>query len=119
MIRIFTADEPSPNAIIIDGQLVAGYVDAVETCICQAMGQDRPVHLFLRDVSHIDEEGRALLSRLAAKGVELSATGLYTSHVVSEIRRELPKRSRGARPATTPRIGASAGQATERTTLGK
>jgi len=119
MIRILTTNEPSANTIIVDGQLVSDYVDAVETCIRQAMGQESPVHLFLRNVSHIDEEGRALLSRLAAKGVELSASGLYSSYVVSEIQREPARSSRVARPATIPRIGTSAGQAAKRTVLGK
>jgi hypothetical protein len=114
MIRILTTNEPSANTIIVDGQLVSDYVESVETCIRQAMGQQRPVHLFLRDVSHIDEEGRALISRLAAMGVELSASGLYSSYVVSEIRRE-PASGRVARPGTMSRVGISAGRATKRT----
>ena len=50
MIRILTADEPNAITITVDGQLVDDCVDAVETCSYQAMGQGRPVHLFLRDV---------------------------------------------------------------------
>jgi len=73
MIRILTANEPHAVMITIDGQLVGAYVDAVETCVNQAIAEQRPVHLFLREVSYIDEDGRKLLSRLAAKGVELSA----------------------------------------------
>ena len=69
MIRILTADEPNAITITVDGQLVDESIDAVETCSYQAMGQGKPVHLFLRDVSHIDEHGRSLLSRLAGKGV--------------------------------------------------
>jgi hypothetical protein len=51
----FSTDEPI--AIPIDGQLVSDCVDAVETCIQRAIVQRRPVHLFLRDISHIDEHG--------------------------------------------------------------
>jgi hypothetical protein len=79
MIRILTADEPNAITITVDGQLVDESVDAVETCSNQAMAQGRPVHLFLRDVSHIDEPGRSLLSRLAGRGVQLSASGVYSS----------------------------------------
>ena len=85
MIRILTADEPNAITITVDGQLVDDCVDAVETCSHQAMGQGRPVHLFLRDVSQIDEHGRSLLSRLAGKGVRLSASGVYSSYIVTEI----------------------------------
>jgi hypothetical protein len=96
MIRIQTATNPGAITIAIDGQLASDYVEEVETSIRKAIEQDKDVCLFLRDVSHIDETGRSLLSRLAAQGVELSAAGLYSSYVVSEIQRELSsRRSRG------------------------
>lgn len=95
MIRILTADEPNAVTITVDGQLVDDCVDAVETCSYQAMGQGRPVHLFLRDVSYIDDRGRSLLSRLAGKGVQLKASGVYSSYVVAEIGRGQPRPSDG------------------------
>ena len=104
MIRIFTTNEPSAITITVDGQLVGDYADAVETCIHQAIGQHEPVRLFLRDVSDIDEHGRRLLSRMAARGVELSASGVYSSYLVAEIRAE-PARSIGRRPGSMRRIG--------------
>ena len=55
----------------------------------RASEQRKNVHLFLRDVSHIDETGHSLLSRLAAQGVELSAAGLYSSYVINQIQRAL------------------------------
>ena len=85
MIRILTAAEPSGITITVDGRLAGDYIDAVDTCVKQAIGQGKPVHLFLRDVSSIDESGRLLLGRLAARGVQLSATGVYSSYIVSEI----------------------------------
>jgi hypothetical protein len=91
MIRILTADEPNAVTITVDGQLVDDCVDAVEACSYQAMGQGRPVHLFLRDVSYIDDRGRSLLSRLAGKGVQLRASGVYSSYIVAEISRGQPQ----------------------------
>jgi len=85
MIRIFTTNQPGGVTITIDGQLVGHNVDAVETCIQQASGQQRPIHLFLRDVSDIDEHGRTLLARLTKSGVRLSALGVYNSYVVAEV----------------------------------
>lgn len=113
MIRILTANEPKAITITIDGQLVGENVDEVETCIQQTIGQQRPVHLFLRDVSDIDEQGRALLSRAAAKGVELSASGVYSSYVVERIRQE---------PANVPRCRltrTSLGRTTEGRSIGE
>ena len=98
MIRIQTTDSSSGTRIAIDGQIVGDYVEEVETSIRKAIEQHKDVHLFLRNVSHIDETGHSLLSRLAAQGVELSASGLYSSYVVSQIQRALSSRqSRGKR----------------------
>ncbi len=105
MIRIFTTNEPRALKLTVDGQLTADYVAAVETSIDQAIGQQRPVHLFLRDVSDIDELGRTLLSRVAAKGVALSASGVYSSYVVAEILKQPASTINSTRPAMMPGSG--------------
>ena len=93
MVRIFTTDESKSITITVDGQLVDDCVKAVETCSHEAIDRGRPVHLYLRDVSHIDDRGRSLLSRLASKGVQLRASGVYSSYIVDEITRKQLKRS--------------------------
>jgi hypothetical protein len=85
VFRIMTATEPKLITITVDGELAGEYVDAVETCAMQSLAQRKPTHLFLRDVFTIDESGRALLARLAAKGVRLRATGVYCSYIVAQI----------------------------------
>ena len=94
MIRIEAAYNPGSITIAIDGQLTAEYVAEVESSIRESTAQSTDVHLFLRNVSHIDEMGHALLSRLAAEGVDLSATGLYSSHVVTQVQLTLSSRQR-------------------------
>jgi hypothetical protein len=86
MIRIFTTNTLNGVAVTVDGQLIGDGVDAVEACARQAMSEGRDVDLFLRDVTDIDERGRSLLIRLAGKGLRLSASGVYSSYVVSGIR---------------------------------
>ncbi len=97
MIRIQAASNPGSITITIDGQLIGEYVAEVETPIRESMEQYKDVHLFLRNVSHIDEMGHALLSRLAAQGVELSAAGLYSSHVITQIQLALISRPSGGK----------------------
>jgi ABC-type transporter Mla MlaB component len=92
MIRIQAAHNAGGITIAIDGQLIGEYVTEVEASIRKSMEQCKDVHLFLRKVSHIDETGHALLSRLASQGVELSATGLYSSHVVTQVQLALSSR---------------------------
>ena len=92
MIWIQAATNLGGVTIAIDGQLIGEYVAEVEASIRKSMEQYKDVHLLLRNVSHIDEMGHALLSRLAAQGVELSAAGLYSSHVVTQIQLSLGSR---------------------------
>ena len=93
MIRITTATKVKGTTITVDGQVTREYVEAIETVVKQAGGRGGLVHLFLRDVCTIDEGGRALLGRLASKGVHLSATGVYSSYVVAEISRSAAHKS--------------------------
>jgi hypothetical protein len=87
MIRISTKKEPQRTTITIDGQLAGEDVDAVEKCCAEATEPGRRIRLFLREVSNIDTRGLALLSHLAAKGFELSASGVYSSYIVEEVLR--------------------------------
>lgn len=101
MIRIMTADEPTHTEIIVEGKLSGKCVEVVETSCNEAIGNGKPVRLYLRDVSIIDQSGRELLGRLSTKGISLKAAGLYSSYVVDLVIAErtevLPARVPGGR----------------------
>ena len=78
MTRIMTATEPNAVTITIDGKLLGESVEAVDTRISRAIGLGRAVQVFLGDITDIDQSGRALLSRLAMRGVHLSAARVQT-----------------------------------------
>jgi len=82
MIRVTNTDERSCTVVTVDGQLSADSVAVVENCCNQAEANGKPVQLYLRDVTTVDQAGRNLLSRLAGKGISLAATGVYTSYLV-------------------------------------
>ena len=71
--------------LTVDGQLSGDSIDVVETCCTQARSGGKAVQVFLRDVTGVDQSGRMLLIRLAAKGIGLVATGVYTSYLVQEL----------------------------------
>jgi hypothetical protein len=85
MIRVTKSEERERTIITIDGQLSGDYVEVVEIFCNQAVSEEKPIDVFLHDVLTIDESGRALLTRLAAKGIRLLATGMYTSYVVRDL----------------------------------
>ena len=92
MIRVQAALNRGGITIAIDGQLIGEYVAEVEASIRTSMEQYKEVRLFLRNVSHIDKDGHALLSRLVVLGVELSAAGVYSSHIVAQLQPALISR---------------------------
>jgi hypothetical protein len=85
MIRVTKTEEQSHTIVTIDGQLLSDSVAVVEACCNQAKSNGKPIELFLRDITTVDQAGQMLLSRLAAKGVRLIARGVYTSYLVQSL----------------------------------
>ncbi len=85
MIRIMSATEPKGITITVEGSLAGDYVETLDSCVKEAIGALKPIHVFLRDVSDIDESGRELLARLVTQGVRLRAAGVYSSYIVAAI----------------------------------
>ena len=98
MFRVSKTEEPSGTIVTIDGQLSGDTIAVVETCCDQTLSAGKAVHLFLRDVSMVDHAGRALLSRLAARSVQMHASGVYTSYLV-----------RGLNPSVTGQLNPDTG----------
>ena len=85
MIRVTKTEEASKTLVTIDGQLSGEAVGLVQACCKEAESDGKPVHLFLRDVTAIDDGGRLLLQRLAGNGVRVSGRGVYTSYLIEEL----------------------------------
>ena len=85
MIRVTKTEESSKTLVTIDGQLSGEAVGLVQACCKEAESDGKPVHLFLRDLTAIDDGGRLLLQRLAGNGVRVSGSGVYTSYLVEEL----------------------------------
>lgn len=85
MIRVTKTEEQSHTIVTIDGELSGDSIAVVEACCNQAKSNGKPIELFLRDITTVDQGGQMLLSRLAAKGVRLVARGVYTSYLVQSL----------------------------------
>ncbi len=92
MIRVTKTEERSRSIITVDGDLSGDHIAVVETCCTQAVSNGKPVQLFLRDVTTVDQAGRTLLSRRAGQGVSLLGSGVYTSYLVQELNRSETRR---------------------------
>jgi len=85
MIRVTRTEDQSGTVVTIDGDLSGESVCVVETFCNQAQLEGKPVQVFLRDVTIVDQAGRMLLTRLAAKGIRVTGSGLYTSYLVQTL----------------------------------
>ena len=95
MFRVDKEFGEQRTRLTVSGEISSACIEVLETCCEQAIKDGKAVHLVL-DVTTIDESGRALLRRLAAKGVRMFAKGIYHSYLVDTIRRAA---SRGLNPA--------------------
>ena len=66
------------------------------------------IKVVLRDVSSVDEAGRDLLSRLAANGCRLQASGTYNSYMIQTLQ------SVKTKPANATGNGHAAGTGTRK-----
>jgi hypothetical protein len=105
MFRINRTDGHSRTVVNVDGYLSGECIEVVEGCCDQALSSMGRVDLYLRDVSVIDQAGRALLARLAARGVRLLASGVYNSHLVQELSTACAGRRKPSSGAGTQRGG--------------
>jgi len=87
IFRIDQVDGQRRSLVIIEGKLVGEYVGVADACCTQALASGRRLLVLLRDVTAIDEAGRNLLRRLAARGVRLRGSGVYTSYLLRELTR--------------------------------
>jgi hypothetical protein len=72
--------------LTFDGEISTECIESLERCCEEALKDGKPVDLSLRDITGIDEAGKALLRRLAARGICLFANGVYVSYLLDSIR---------------------------------
>jgi hypothetical protein len=109
IFRISKIEGRSRTDVTIDGHLAGDYVQTAETYCGQAVLLGKPVHVFLKNVSSVDEAGRRLLSRLVASGCRLHASGTYNSYLVQTLQ------PAGTKHANSTSAGRAASDGTRRT----
>ena len=75
--------------LVVEGRLAGPWVKELEIhCLEMSENQQQCVMIDLTNVTFIDAEGKALLTRLWQEGVELRASGCLTRCVVEEIQKK-------------------------------
>lgn len=68
----------------LEGKLTGPWVAELEGC-WRALAGDNSLRVHLREVTFIDDQGKAMLCAIRQSGAELSAAGCMTKAIVEEI----------------------------------
>ena len=88
MLKITVTETQTEKRWILQGRLVGPWVRELRSCwkkSHRAQGSQRCV-VDLNDVMFIDKSGERLLRAMSKKGAELVASGLYTKHVLENVK---------------------------------
>jgi hypothetical protein len=84
VFRLDQESAPHRTRLTISGEISAACIEVLENRCERALAAGEDVDLIL-DATQIDEDGAALLRRLADKGVRLYAKGVYHSYLIDTI----------------------------------
>ena len=94
MFRLNKEIDGRRTRLTFDGDITSECIESLEKCCDDAVSDGRQVDLVLRDVTGLDAAGQAFLRRLVARGVSLSASGVYMSYLLDDIRNTPPRDSK-------------------------
>jgi len=87
MLRIYIHDEAPVTSIVVEGKLVGPWVKELEKCweTVVAAHPCKSMQVDLVQVTFIDSEGRALLTKMRQKGAKLLSSGVLINFIVADI----------------------------------
>lgn len=90
MLRITILEQAWVTSLVVEGKLVGPWVKELEKCWESALATDpsRGMLVNLANVTFIDSEGQALLTRMRRQGVKLLSTGVLNNAIIAEIEAE-------------------------------
>ena len=86
MLKITTLDCGERTVFELEGKLAGPWVEEMRACWRKAAEGSRPVGVLLKQVSFIDNAGKALLIEMCRAGAEIDGEGCMTSVTVAEIK---------------------------------
>ena len=84
MLKIMTYDNGHRTVLELDGKLVGPWVNELERVWHQAE-RAGAVHVVLKEVGCIDQNGKELLARISRSGASLVAVGCLTKAVLHDV----------------------------------
>lgn len=87
MLRIIRKETGEFTTLHLEGKLIGDWVRELERCWGElnACGLHRQCRIDLSEISFIDEQGKALVERIAAEGADLQANNPFMRLVIDRI----------------------------------
>ena len=87
MLKISIKDGPNHRRLVVEGKLVAPWVDELKTTSEKAQDDlnGRELVIDLENLTTISQQGETLLMELLKSGVKFRGHGVYTKYVLRQI----------------------------------
>jgi ABC-type transporter Mla MlaB component len=85
MLKITTRSESTLDILELEGRLAGPWNEELKECWRHAASAEHEIRVVLKQVTFIDEAGKALLAEMHRAGVKFDATGCMTTAVIAEI----------------------------------
>src|SRR5512147_502116 len=90
LFRLEKSQDQGKTVITVEGELAGEYVPVVEGYMKNLLAGPAPLVVRLLDVNFIDQAGLNLLKCLVDHGVALQGSGVYTSFLLSRLKKLAP-----------------------------
>lgn len=86
MLKISQADTPNQSVTLkLEGRIVGPWVEELRRICEQLLGEQHEVSLDLADVSYVDGEGVAALTRFKSRGVKLNNCSAFVEQQMKSL----------------------------------
>ncbi|MGC8549174.1 MAG: hypothetical protein ACP5M4_05690 [Acidobacteriaceae bacterium] len=101
MLKISVVDSPATRRLVLEGTLIAPWVDELRTAWAEvnADTQGRKLIINLRNVTEISHEGEDAISDLMRQGATFCCHGVLTKHILQQLARKNKKNASAPAPA--------------------
>lgn len=89
MLKITVIDNSVSRRLVLEGALWASWVPELEIAwkMAKLDLRGRKLVVDMTDITSISQEGEAMLVQLMREGAQLRSHGLFTKHVIRQLRR--------------------------------
>lgn len=95
MLKIMVVQDAKGTTVVLAGRLAGPWVEELRRCWNEAAaGCSDKWRVDLRQTTHVDEEGKALLSEMSRRGVTFEATGCLMRALVENLAASVPASKR-------------------------